>query len=194
MLFKSNSLKAGGSVAIAGYLYLLILHSTLDARESILCFFHNVVPSLTWFLSHEGYSLFYSNVQITRTSGSTHLEDTFQLFPSTTQSLIQHSQFGSALAQVGGGGAGAVGFCHKPLPCASPQPPAQLLRHTCAPLSSCCVRLTLALKVLFSLGIVNWQNSFHLKSRTLFHGVFFAKIMDYGKMQCCTSTALQCII
>lgn len=41
-------------------------------------------------------------------------------------------QPGFALAQVGGGGAGAVGFCHKPSPRASPQPPAQLLRHACA--------------------------------------------------------------
>lgn len=47
MLFKSSSLKAGGRVTTAGYLYSLIFHSALNAHESILCFFHNVAPSLT---------------------------------------------------------------------------------------------------------------------------------------------------
>lgn len=53
-------------------------------------------------------------------------------------------------------------------------------RYVCAPWSSSRVAVTSALKVLFSLGIRNSENCFHLRLRTLFPGGF-AEVAGGGK-------------
>lgn len=193
MLFKSNSLKAGGSVATAGYLYLLILHSVLNAHESILCFFpqcgsfFNPTPlpgGLQPFLSkcanhtHKWEHPFGAHIPVV---------SQFYTVPHSAQLVRISPVLLWPRWEVVGQGRWVSATSPRPAHHRSHQPSCS---DMLVPLSSSCVWLALALKVFFSLGIMNWQNSFHLKSRTLFHGVFSAKITDYGKMQCCTSAAL----